>query len=51
MREKTGKPYAFWMSFVEIEALQKIADEKDISRNEAARRAIRLYSGLPETRD
>ena len=42
-KESTGKPVSFWVSHTEIEALAAKAAEEKVTRNEAARRAIRAY--------
>lgn len=47
-QESTGRVISFWMSHEEIEALGRKAEELDVKRNEAARRAVRQFSAITD---
>jgi len=42
--ERQGATYSFYLAHTEVEALQATANKLGISRNEAARQAIRDYA-------
>lgn len=43
--DSPGRTISFWMSHTEIEALAAAAERERVTRNEAARRAVRSYTG------
>jgi hypothetical protein len=49
--ERQGATYSFYLAHTEVEALQAKANQLGISRNEAARQAIREFTDhdLPVT--
>ena len=44
-KDSTGRTISFWFSHEEIESLGDKASELKVTRNEAARRAVRQFLG------
>jgi hypothetical protein len=42
--DSPGRTVSFWMSHAEIEDLARVAQREHVTRNEAARRAVRAYT-------
>jgi hypothetical protein len=43
-KESSGRTVSFWMSHDELDALAARAAAENVTRNEAARRAVRAYA-------
>lgn len=50
-KDSTGRTVSFWMSHEEIAALGDKAGELKVTRNEAARRAVRQFLGRSPVAD
>ena len=48
--ESTGRTISFWMAHEEVKLLEIAAETEKVTRNEAARRAVRAYASTVANR-